>query len=88
MQFGKFVKMLKTFVLLFFVAVVPLISAEREMVGLSAESVIYDKKVASKISSGTPAVKGHNLDYALLTVIFINQAQICGGSLVSAQWIL
>lgn len=33
----------------------------------------------TKIASGTKAKAGENLDFVLLTVIFQNQAQICGG---------
>ena len=33
----------------------------------------------TRIASGTKAKAGENLDFVLLTVIFQNQAQICGG---------
>lgn len=33
----------------------------------------------TRISSGEPGVKGENLDYVLLSILFQNQAQICGG---------
>lgn len=55
---------------------------------VSAEALIYQEAIASKISSGTNANRTLKTDYALLSVVFINQAQICGGTLVSSQWIL
>lgn len=40
------------------------------------------KRVAinpTKIAGGVKAKAGENLDFVLLTIIFQNQAQICGG---------
>lgn len=57
----------------------------------TAEGVIYEHRVDSidsKIALGVAANKTLKLDYALLSVVFINQAQICGGTLVSESWIL
>lgn len=66
------------------------IASAREIFANTAEGVIFEKKVPfyTKVSSGTPAERGKNLDYAFLSVIFINQAQICGGTLVQPEWIL
>jgi secreted trypsin-like serine protease len=54
----------------------------------TAEGLIYEQVVGSKIASGTAANKTLKLDYVLLSVVFINQAQICGGTLVHASWVL
>jgi secreted trypsin-like serine protease len=42
----------------------------------------------SRIASGVPAVDGENLEYALLTVVFQNQMQTCGGVLIEPRYVL
>lgn len=41
-----------------------------------------------RIASGQVAVSGENLDYVLLTVVFQNQMQTCGGVLVHPRYVL
>lgn len=54
----------------------------------TAEGVIFQQKIDPKIATGVAANKTLKLDYALLSVVFINQAQICGGTLITTSWIL
>ena len=49
---------------------------------------LFDVLVDSKIAGGTAANKTLKMDFALLSVTFINQNQICGGAVLSSQWIL
>lgn len=85
----KHVEMIKLILLAAVVALSSIASA-REILSNTAEGVIFEKKVPfyNRVSSGTPAERGKNLDYAFLLVVFINQAQICGGTLVQPEWIL
>lgn len=85
----KFWKMIKVLVFSAIIAVISIISAH-QIYDYTAEGVIYNKKVSddNKIASGYPAPKEKNLDYAFLSVVFINQAQICGGVLIEPEWIL
>lgn len=64
----------------------PLLS--HEIYENTAEGVIYEEVVGSKIAGGTNANKTLKTDYVLLSVIFINQAQICGGTLIKESWVL
>lgn len=42
----------------------------------------------SKIAIGIKANKSQRLDYVFLTLTFINQMQLCGGTLVTSEWVL
>jgi secreted trypsin-like serine protease len=64
----------------------PIIS--HEIYENTAEGVIYEEIVGSKIASGTNANRTLKTDYVLLSVVFINQAQICGGTLIKESWVL
>ncbi|KAG5671436.1 hypothetical protein PVAND_001632 [Polypedilum vanderplanki] len=41
-----------------------------------------------RIASGVPAIPGENLDYVILTVVFYNQMQTCGGILIEPRYVL
>lgn len=41
-----------------------------------------------KIGSGKDVKPGENLDYVVLNVIFQNQGQKCGGTLIAPQYVL
>ena len=41
-----------------------------------------------KIGSGKDVKPGENLDYVVLNVVFQNQGQKCGGTLISPQYVL
>lgn len=41
---------------------------------------------STRIAAGTKAKAGENLDFVVLTVIFQNQAQICGGKSVALKF--
>lgn len=42
----------------------------------------------TKIAIGIKANKTQRTDYTLLKITFINQEQLCGGALLSSEWIL
>jgi Trypsin len=54
----------------------------------TALGLAYNQMIEAKVAAGTAANKTLALDYVLLSVVFRNQAQICGGTLVTDQWIL
>lgn len=41
-----------------------------------------------KIGSGKDVKAGDNLDYVVLNVVFQNQGQKCGGTLIAPQYVL
>lgn len=41
-----------------------------------------------KIGSGKDVKLGENLDYVVLNIIFQNQGQKCGGTLIAPQYVL
>lgn len=45
-------------------------------------------ETVTKISEGKPVKRGQVIDYAFLTVAFINQVQVCGGVLITDEWVL
>jgi secreted trypsin-like serine protease len=57
-------------------------------VAASDEANLTLNEIHAKVASGMPAPKGLQLDYAFLSVVFVNQAQICGGSLIAPDMIL
>lgn len=42
----------------------------------------------TKIAIGIKANKTQRTDYTLLKITFVNQEQLCGGALLSSEWIL
>lgn len=42
----------------------------------------------NRIASGVDATAGENLDFVLLSIVFYNQMQTCGGILVHPQYVL
>lgn len=78
-------EMVKLVVLIAAFAVISNVSAWRLFPDASnAETVAYSNKIAS---GGAPA-KGFGADYVLLSVVFVQQAQICGGVLVTDSYVL
>lgn len=47
-----------------------------------------ENRASSRIAAGVDAKAGENLDFAMLSVFFQNQAQICGGSLIFPQYVI
>lgn len=51
-----------------------------------ASEEFFDEE--TKIAIGIKANKTQRTDYTLLKITFINQEQLCGGALLSSEWIL
>jgi secreted trypsin-like serine protease len=46
------------------------------------------RKNYARIAAGVDGAAGENLNYVLLSVLFYNQAQKCGGILIHPQFVL
>ncbi|KAG5671435.1 hypothetical protein PVAND_001631 [Polypedilum vanderplanki] len=61
------------------------LSIEPQKIVEKIEDVPNEKQ---RIASGVDATVGENLEYVLLTIIFYNQMQTCGGILVQPQYVV
>lgn len=66
---------------------------ESEAIPISEQNFDVDNiddpnEALTKIASGSTASRNLYIDFALLSVVFVNQAQVCGGTLIHEEYVL